>query len=217
ILLNNSPSTRIEGESQTLGNSSSKLSDANTQVSNDDQVLGGNILPNNSPSTRIKDESQTFVNSSSTSNFSNAQLSKDDQVLGGNISLNNSPNTQIEDNSQTPDNTSSKLSHANTQLSNDEQVLGENISLNNSPSTYRKRGEGSGNISWGYANANSTKKKPVKQLYFEWEYMGKRGKTYVRSHFKEQVISMNETKVPVVEILNLLTYNSKVARTLGLN
>jgi hypothetical protein len=59
-------------------------------------------------------------------------------------------------------------------------VLGGNISLNNSPSTHRKRGEGSGNISWGYANANSTKKKPVKQLYFEWEYRGKRGKTYVR-------------------------------------
>jgi hypothetical protein len=59
-------------------------------------------------------------------------------------------------------------------------VLGGNILPNNSPSTHRKRGEGSGNISWGYANANSTKKKPVKQLYFEWEYRGKRGKTYVR-------------------------------------
>jgi phage N-6-adenine-methyltransferase len=217
ILLNNSPSTRIEGESQTLGNSSSKLSDANTQVSNDDQVLGGNILPNNSPSTRIKDESQTFVNSSSTSNFSNAQLSNDDQVLGGNISLNNSPSTRIEGESQTPDNSSSKLSHANTQVSNDDQVLGGNISPNNPPSTHRKRGEGSGNISWGYANANSTKKKPVKQLYFEWEYRGKRGKTYVRSRFFEQVISMNEAKVPVIEILKLLTYNPKVAGALGLN
>ncbi|MGB3650331.1 MAG: hypothetical protein WBA41_03855 [Rivularia sp. (in: cyanobacteria)] len=31
-----------------------------------------------------------------------------------------------------------------------------------------------------YAHANSNNKKPVKQLYFEWEYGGKRGKTYVR-------------------------------------
>ena len=97
------------------------------------------------------------------------------------------------------------------------EVLGENIIPPHSPSTYRKRGEGSGNISWGYANANSTKKKPVKQLYFEWEYRGKRGKTYVRSRFFEQVISMNEAKVPVVEILKLLTYNPKVAGALGLN
>ncbi|MEO0934941.1 MAG: hypothetical protein AAFY21_14650, partial [Cyanobacteria bacterium J06641_2] len=117
----------------------------------------------------------------------------------------------------TPNNKSSTLTLLNTQLSNDDQVLGENIIPSHSPSTYRKRGEGSGNISWGYANANSTKKKPVKQLYFEWEYRGKRGKTYVRSHFKEQVISMNEAKVPVVEILKLLTYNPKVASTLGLN
>ncbi|MGB3755290.1 MAG: DNA N-6-adenine-methyltransferase, partial [Rivularia sp. (in: cyanobacteria)] len=98
-----------------------------------------------------------------------------------------------------------------------DEVLGGNISPNNSPSTHRKRGEGSGNISWGYANANSTKKKPVKQLYFEWEYRGKRGKTYVRSRFKEQVISMNEAKVPVAVILKLLTYNPKVAGALGLN
>ena len=96
-------------------------------------------------------------------------------------------------------------------------MLGENIIPPHSPSTYRKRGEGSGNISWGYANANSTKKKPVKQLYFEWEYRGKRGKTYVRSRFKEQIISMNEAKVPVIEILKLLTYNPKVAGALGLN
>ncbi|NJO63076.1 MAG: hypothetical protein HC836_34105 [Richelia sp. RM2_1_2] len=139
------------------------------------------------------------------------------EVLGENISLNNSPSTQLEGESQTPDNSSSTSILSNTQLSNDDQVLEGNILPNNSPSTYRKRGEGSGNISWGYANANSTKKKPVKQLYFEWEYMGKRGKTYVRSRFKEQVISMNEAKVPVVEILKLLTYNPKVASTLGLN
>ena len=128
--------------------------------------------------------------------------------------------------SQSLDNNSSTLTLSNTQVSNDNQVLGENISLSNSPNTYRKRGEGSGNISWGYANANSTKKKPVKQLYFEWEYRGKRGKTYVRlaklnakgvTRFFEQVISMNEAKVPVVEILKLLTYNPKVASALGLN
>ena len=215
ISLNNSPSTRIEDNSQTLEYSSSTLS--NTQLSNDNQVLGGNISLNNSPSTRIEGESQTPDNSSSKLSHANAQVSNDDKVLGGNISLNNSPSTRIEGESQTPDNSSSKLSHANAQVSNDNQVLGGNISPNDSPSTHRKRGEGSGNISWGYANANSTKKKPVKQLYFEWEYRGKRGKTYVRSRFFEQVISMNEAKVPVVEILKLLTYNPKVAGALGLN
>ncbi|WP_089131305.1 hypothetical protein [Tolypothrix sp. NIES-4075] len=79
----------------------------------------------------------------------------------------------------------------------------------------RGSGSGSGNLSWGYANANSTKKKPIKQLYFEWEYRGMRGKTYVRSHLKERVIELNEAKVPVTEILKLLTYNPKVARILG--
>ncbi len=44
-----------------------------------------------------------------------------------------------------------------------------------------------------------------------------RGKTYVRSHLKEQVIALNEAKVPVTEILELLTYNPKVKRVLGLN
>ena len=87
-------------------------------------------------------------------------------------------------------------------------------SINSQP-THRKYGEGSGNLSWGYANANSTKKKPIKQLYFEWEYKGMRGKTYLRSHLKERVISLNEAKVPVIEILKLLTYNPKVARILG--
>jgi len=138
-------------------------------------------------------------------------------VLGGNISLNNSPSTRLEGESQTHDNSSSTSNLSNAQISNDSEVLGENIIPPHSPSTHRKRGEGSGNISWGYANANSTKKKPVKQLYFEWEYRGKRGKTYVRSHLKEQVISMNETKVPVVEILKLLTYNPKVARSFDFN
>ena len=214
---NDSPSTRIEGESQTPNNKSSTLTLLNTQLSNDNQVLGGNISHNNSPSTRIGDKSQTLDNSSSKLIHANTQLSNDDQVLGGNISPTNSPSTRIGDKSQTPNNKSSTLTLLNTQLSNDDQVLGGNISPNNSPSTYRKRGEGSGNISWGYANANSTKKKPIKQLYFEWEYRGKRGKTYVRSRFKEQVISMNEAKVPVVEILKLLTYNPKVERTLSLN
>ena len=136
-------------------------------------------------------------------------------MLGGNISPNNSPSTRLEGESQTPNNKSSTLTLLNTQLSNDDQVLGENIIPPHSPSTYRKRGEGSGNISWGYANANSTKKKPVKQLYFEWEYRGKRGKTYVRSHLRERIIALNKTKVPVVEILKLLTYNSKVIDTLS--
>ena len=213
----NSPSTPIEDNSQTLDNSSSTLTLSNTQLSNDDQVLGGNISPTNSPSTRIGDKSQTPNNKSSTLTLLNTQLSNDDQVLGGNISPTNSPSTRIEGDSQTLDNSSSTLTLSNTQTSNNNQVLGENIIPSHTPSTYRKRGEGSGNISWGYANANSTKKKPVKQLYFEWEYSGKRGKTYVRSRFFEQVISMNEAKVPVVEILKLLTYNPKVASTLGLN
>ena len=217
ILPNNSPSTRIEDKSQTPDNSSSTSTLSNTQLSNDDKVLGGNISPTNSPSTRIGDKSQTPNNKSSTLTLLNTQLSNDDQVLGGNISPTNSPSTRIEGDSQTLDNSSSTLTLSNTQTSNNNQVLGENIIPSHTPSTYRKRGEGSGNISWGYANANSTKKKPVKQLYFEWEYSGKRGKTYVRSRFFEQVISMNEAKVPVVEILKLLTYNPKVASTLGLN
>ena len=133
ISLNNSPSTRIEDKSQTLGNSSSNLS--NTQLSNDNQVLGGNISLTNSPSTRIEGESQTLGNSSSTSNLSNVQLSNDDQVLGGNISLTNSPSTRIEGESQTLGNSSSTSNLSNVQLSNDDQVLGGNISLNNSPST----------------------------------------------------------------------------------
>ncbi len=177
ISLNNSPSTRIEDNSQTLEYSSSTSTPFNIQISNDDEVLGENISPNNSPSTRIEDNSQTLYNSSSTSNLSNTQLSNENQVLGGNISLNNSPSTRTDGESQIQENSSSTSNLSNTQVSNDKQVLGGNISPNNSPSTHRKRGEGSGNISWGYANANSTKKKPVKQLYFEWEYRGKRGKT----------------------------------------
>ena len=214
---NNSPSTWIQDESQTLGNSSSTSILSNTQISNDNQVLGGNISPTNSPSTRIEDNNQNQDNSSSKLSHPNTQISNNDEVLGENISLNNSPSTRIDGESQTLDNSSSKLSHVNAQVSNGDEVLGENTLHPNPLSTHRKRGEGSGNISWGYANANSTKKKPVKQLYFEWEYRGKRGKTYVRSRLKEQVISMNEAKVPVVEILKLLTYNLKVAGALGLN
>ncbi|NJO65180.1 MAG: hypothetical protein HC836_45865 [Richelia sp. RM2_1_2] len=138
-------------------------------------------------------------------------------MLGKNISLSISPSTQLESENQTQEAKSSLLNNSNTQVSDNEQVLGGNILPSNSPSTHRKHGEGSGNLSWGYANANSTKKKPTKQLYFEWEYGGKRGKTYVRSHLKEQVISMNEAKVPVIQILKILTYNPKVARTLDLN
>ena len=217
ISLNNSPSTRLEGESQTHDNSSSTSTPFNIQISNDSEVLGENISPNNSPSTRTDGESQTLGNNSSKLSHENTQVSNEDEVLGGNISLNSSPSTRIEDKSRTLDNSSSTSTLSNTQTSNNNQVLGENIIPSHSPSTYRKRGEGSGNISWGYANANSTKKKPVKQLYFEWEYRGKRGKTYVRTRFFEQVISMNEAKVPVVEILKLLAYNPKVAGALGLN
>jgi GIY-YIG catalytic domain len=86
--------------------------------------------------------------------------------------------------------------------------------LNIRQASDRVKGDGSGNLSWGYANANSNKKKPVKQLYFEWEYGGLRGNTYVRSHLKQQVIEMNEAKIPVVKILELLKYNSKVNHVL---
>ncbi|MBN3883914.1 MAG: hypothetical protein HWQ44_13305 [Nostoc sp. JL34] len=42
--------------------------------------------------------------------------------------------------------------------------------------TCRSNKRWKGNLSWGYANANSTKKKPIKELYFEWEYRGVREK-----------------------------------------
>ncbi|MCD8489500.1 MAG: hypothetical protein LRZ84_22870 [Desertifilum sp.] len=79
----------------------------------------------------------------------------------------------------------------------------------------RARGQGTGNLCWGEANANNPKRKPTKQLYFEWEYNGARGKTYVRSQFKERVIRLNDCKAPVKDILALLTYNDKVKRVLG--
>jgi len=167
-----------------------------TQVSNDSEVLGGNPLLSISPSTQVQGDDQTESSSLLLSTPSNTQVSNDGEVLGGNL-LHSIPYA--------------------TEVSDNNQVLGENPLPSISPSTHRKHGEGSGNLSWGYANANSTKKKPIKQLYFEWEYGGMRGKTYVRSHLKEQVIALNEAKVPVTDILGLLVYNPKVKRVLGLN
>ncbi len=125
-----------------------------------------------------------------------------------NLSLSISPSTL-------PSDSESLDVFYHTELDNNNEVLGENLSPSISPSTQRKHGSGSGNLSWGYANANSIKKKPIKQLYFEWEYGGVRGKTYVRSHLRERVIKMNEAKLPVREILELLTYNPRVAHALG--
>ncbi|NJN13860.1 MAG: hypothetical protein HC815_40700 [Richelia sp. RM1_1_1] len=185
--------------------------------SNTQEVLGENISLSISPSTRLQGENQTEKYRSLLSSNSNTQVNNNQQVLGENILPPVSPSTQVEIENQTQEAKSSLSNDSNIQVSNNQQVLGENILPSNSPSTYRKHGEGSGNLYWGYANANSTKKKPIKQLYFEWEYGGKRGKTYVRSHLKEQVISMNEAKVPVIQILKILTYNPKVARILGVN
>ncbi len=154
------------------------------------------------------------------------------QVLGENLSVLNSPSTQIQDEAQSTEEKLLLGFSSDSKISISTEVLGENLSVLNSPSTTelgnrrleenlssvnRKHGEGSGNLSWGYANANSTKKKPIKQLYFEWEYGGIRGKTYVRSHLRDRVIGLNEAKVPVVEILELLTYNPKVVRALHFN
>jgi hypothetical protein len=165
-------------------------------VQGDDQVLDTSLLLAIAPDT---------------------QVSNNHEVLGENASLLISPSTQVQGDDQVLD-TSLLLAIApDTQVSNNHEVLGENASLLISPSTHRKHGEGSGNISWGYANANSSKKKPIKQLYFEWEYGGVRGKTYVRSHLKERVIALNEAKVPVTEILKLLTYNPKVKRAFGID
>ncbi len=145
------------------------------------------------------------------------RVSNDNEVLGGNPSLSVSPSTQVQADNQTQSENLLLSTPSNTQVSDNDQVLGGSSLPSISPSTHRKHGEGSGNLSWGYANANSTKKKPIKQLYFEWEYGGMRGKTYVRSHLKEQVIALNEAKVPVTDILGLLVYNPKVKRVLGLN
>ena len=213
-----SPSTQLKSDSQTQQDGSFLSTTLNIQVSNDDQMLGVNISPSTSPSTRFYCESQTKLDDSLLFSITpNFQVSNNDEVLGGHILLSISPSTRLQNDSQTQQGGSFLSTTLNIQVSNDDQMLGINILPSASPSTHRKPGEGSGNLSWGYANANSTKKKPIKQLYFEWEYGGKRGKTYVRSHLKEQVISLNEAKVPVIEILKLLTYNPKVARSLGLN
>ncbi|NJM19747.1 MAG: hypothetical protein HC907_14115 [Richelia sp. SM1_7_0] len=180
-------------------------------------MLRANISLSISPSTRLEGENQTQKYRSLLSSNSNTQVNNNHRVLGVNILPPVSPSTQVEIENQTQEAKSSLSNDSNIQVSNNQQVLRENILPSNSPSTHRKHGEGSGNLYWGYANANSIKKKPIKQLYFEWEYGGNRGKTYVRSHLKEQVISMNEAKVPVIEILKLLTYNPKVARILGVN
>jgi len=214
-----SPSTQLKSDSQTQQDGSFLSTTLNIQVSNDDQMLGVNISPLTSPSTRLQSESQTKLDDSLLFSITpNFQVSNDDEVLGGHILLSISPSTRLQSESQTKLDDSLLFSNdSNAQVSNNQRVLGENTSSPIPPSTHRKPGEGSGNLSWGYANANSTKKKPIKQLYFEWEYGGKRGKTYVRSHLKEQVISMNEAKVPVIQILKILTYNPKVARILGVN
>ncbi|BAZ19061.1 C-5 cytosine-specific DNA methylase (plasmid) [Calothrix sp. NIES-4071] len=211
ILHSNSRSTQVEHNAQTNESSLLLSIPSDTQVSNDLEVLGENILHLNSPSTQVEHNVQT----NESSLFSDAQLSNANQVLGGNILHLNSPSTQIEHDAQTDEDSLLSIS-SDAQLSNANQVLGGNILHLNSPSTHRKHGEGSGNLSWGYANANSMKKKPIKQLYFEWEYGGMRGKTYVRKHVKEEVIALNEAKAPVFEILELLTYNPKVARSLGI-
>ncbi|MEB3219937.1 MAG: hypothetical protein VKN72_27370 [Nostocales cyanobacterium 94392] len=213
-----SPSTQLKSDSQTQQDGLFLSTTPNIKVSNDDQMLGGHISPSNPPSTQLKSDSQTQQDGSFLSSTSNIQVSNDDEVLGVNILPSASPSTRLQTENQTKLDDSLLFSNdSNSQVSNNERVLGENTSSPTPPSTHRKPGEGSGNLSWGYANANSTKKKPVKQLYFEWEYGGKRGKTYVRSHLKEQVISLNEAKVPVIEILKLLTYNPKVVRILGVS
>jgi KilA-N domain len=138
----------------------------------------------------------------------NALVSSDDLTVSDSKSISISDNTQTD-----TDNLLSTQEGA--PLNNTDEVLKKNTSPSIS-NTYRKHGEGSGNLSWGYANANSTKKKPIKQLYFEWEYTGVRGKTYVHSNLREEVIALNEAKAPVAEILDLLTYNPKVAKALGI-
>ncbi len=212
-----SPSTQVQGDDQVQeGSLLLTIPDA-TEVSGNNQVLGGSLLPSISPSTQEQADSQTQASRLLLSIPSNTQVSNDNQVLGGNPSLSISPSTQEQADSQTQASSLLLSIPSNAQVSNDNQVLGGNLLPSISPSTHRKHGEGSGNLSWGYANANSTKKKPIKQLYFEWEYGGMRGKTYVRSHLKERVIALNEAKVPVTDILELLTYNPKVKRVLGLN
>ena len=187
------------------------------KLSTNNQVLGENKLLTIPPSTKLQDNNQIPEESKSGSNLSNERVGNISRVLGENKSLSISPSTKLQDNNQIPEESKSGSNVSNKQVGNISRVLGGNKSLSISPSTHRKHGEGSGNLFWGYANANSSKKKPVKQLYFEWEYRGKRGKTYVRSHLKERVISLNEAKVSVLKILKLLTYNPKVKNVLEVN
>jgi phage N-6-adenine-methyltransferase len=205
-------STQVEHDTQTDESSLLLSISDDHQLSNADQVLGENISHSISPSTRIEHDAQSKEDSLSL----DTELSNADQVLGENISHSISPSTRIEHDAQIEENSLSLSIPSDTQLSNNLEVLGENILPTIPRSTHRKHGEGSGNLSWGYANANSKKKKPIKQLYFEWEYGGMRGKTYVRTHLKEEVIALNEAKAPVFEILELLTYNLHVARSLGI-
>ena len=211
------PSIKLQDNNQTHRESTLLLTISNKQVGNISQVLGGNQSPSIPPSTKLQDDNQILEESTLLSNFSNKQVGNISQVLGENKSLSISPSTKLQDNNQIPEESKSGSNVSNKQVGNISRVLGGNKSLSISPSTHRKHGEGSGNLFWGYANANSSKKKPVKQLYFEWEYRGKRGKTYVRSHLKERVISLNEAKVSVLKILKLLTYNPKVKNVLEVN
>ncbi|BAY84608.1 C-5 cytosine-specific DNA methylase [Calothrix parasitica NIES-267] len=211
------PSTKLQDDNQILEESTSGSNVSNKQVGNISQVLGGNKSLSISPSTKLQDNNQIPEESKSGSNLSNKQVGNISRVLGGNKLLTIPTSTKLQDNNQIPEESKSGSNLSNKQVGNISRVLGGNKSLSISPSTHRKHGEGSGNLFWGYANANSSKKKPVKQLYFEWEYRGKRGKTYVRSHLKERVISLNEAKVSVIKILKLLIYNPKVKSVLELN
>ncbi|MEO0843316.1 MAG: DNA N-6-adenine-methyltransferase [Cyanobacteria bacterium J06643_5] len=211
------PSTKLQDDNQIHRGSTLLLTISNEQVSNTGQVLGENKLLAIPPSTKLQDNNQIPEQSKSGSNVSNKQVSNISRVLGENKLLTIPPSTKLQDDNQIPEESKSGSNVSNKQVGNISRVLGGNKSLSISPSTHRKHGEGSGNLFWGYANANSSKKKPVKQLYFEWEYRGKRGKTYVRSHLKERVISLNEAKVSVLKILKLLTYNPKVKNVLEVN
>ena len=210
------PSTKLQDNNQTHEGSTLLLTILNERVDNIGQVLGENKSLPISPSTKLRDGNQIHRGSSLLLTVSNEQVSNISRVLGVNKSPSIPPSTKLQDDNQIHRGSSLLLTVSNRQVSNIGKVLGENKSPPISPQ-YRKHGEGSGNLFWGYANANSSKKKPVKQLYFEWEYRGNRGKTYVRSHLKERVISLNEAKVSVIKILKLLTYNPKVKSVLELN
>ncbi|NJN13295.1 MAG: hypothetical protein HC815_37415 [Richelia sp. RM1_1_1] len=216
-LLTIPPSTKLQDNNQIHQESRLLLTASNEQVSNTGQVLGENKLLAIPPSIKLQDNNQTHRESTLLLTISNKQVGNISQVLGENKLLTIPPSTKLQDNNQIPEESKSGSNLSNKQVGNISRVLGGNKSLSISPSTHRKHGEGSGNLFWGYANANSSKKKPVKQLYFEWEYRGKRGKTYVRSHLKERVISLNEAKVSVLKILKLLTYNPKVKNVLEVN